>query len=1031
MKELKKKVIYTCLTANYDKLFDHKYINQEWDYVCFTDNEDLKKNEFSSWQIKPLCFDELDDVRNQRWHKMHPHILFPEYEESLYLDTNIDILDKSIFEDIEKVKEQGARISLGPHFERSNLYDEMKVCEVLGKDDSKIIKKQEELIRESGFTGEYGVFFENNIIYRNHNDLEAIKAMEDWWWWVENYSRRDQLSLIYVLWKNKMQILPLSKVTYRDNSGVKFVSNKNHVTKEELLVQRDELQKELNDKREEYFRNTAHSQQLFEKKEKSLQKKVHDQSVLIANLEKNVYEMRTSLRWKVPNFIFKIYKNKIKKIIPKPFFSKIVNPSVDFFRKSSLKYEYNKSGRVDVIVPLYNGYDFFKECFDSLIETTNSSECRLIIVNDCSFERKTLEYIKKIREREIENVVILNNKKNLGFIGSVNRGMKYDKSNDVILLNSDTVLTEGWLAKMKKAAYSRGDVGTVTPISNNAALVSFPNQWEDNDIPKGQTLKSLSKIVEKTSNKIYPEIPSPVGFCMYIKRKVIDDVGFFDRIYGMGYGEENDFGMRAYRIGYRHILDDATFILHKGSMTFDKYEKKQELLEHNLEILHERYPELNGMLIKFNEKNTLLEVYNNIKAGIEPDIYEKKAVLYVLIDEVDNQLSGALVHVKNLIEKSGDIYNKCLLYRKGNTIFLVFYSKIFGLIRHKFSFENNFDHIKDFQHFEIEEIVKSIIKKFNIDIVHFQTPQDLPLSLISVAKKLGKRVFLTAHDYLLLCPNFTLTKKDCVGKFEFCNFEKNLDICKKCLEETMNVKNINDLFFEKRKLFISKNVLPFLDTIFVPSESLKNNLEKNLSIESKNKFIVIPHGVGDDKFQKKEIIGQDILRIAHVGVFSEVKGSRNFGKIAELFANSTFVEFFIIGKIDDWETLNKIEKYKNVKILGAYKNPKELNKIFESNKINLVLLLSIWPETFSYTLSEAWLNGIPVISFDLGAQSDRINKFSGGWTVSLKESVKGISDIINDIIKDKKVVLNMAKRIKMQKTETENVREYQKYYSGL
>jgi hypothetical protein len=294
-----KKVIYTCLIGGYDKLIDHKYINPDWDYICFTDDLSIKNKNNSSWKVKPLIFNKLDDVRNQRWHKINAHLILSEYEESLYLDTNIEILNDGIFEDIEKVKSQkNIKISLGYHFERDNLFDEFIECKKLGKDNIDILNEQEKKIRESGFSGKFGVFFENNIIYRRHNDKDVVKIMNEWWWWIKNYSRRDQLSLTYVLWKNNYRILPLNKKTYRESDKVKFIFSEKHITKEELIFQRDNLKNDLNikDKR-------------IEEKNKEIEDKNKEIDIKNKEIEeknKEILLLKSSKFWKLRNFYLKV-----------------------------------------------------------------------------------------------------------------------------------------------------------------------------------------------------------------------------------------------------------------------------------------------------------------------------------------------------------------------------------------------------------------------------------------------------------------------------------------------------------------------------------------------------------------------------------------------------------------------------------------------------------------------------------------------------------------------------------------------------
>lgn len=196
-----KKVIYTCITNRYDNLFVHTYINNDWDYICYTDDKYLIDAQvYGNWIIKPLQFNELDNTRNNRWHKMHPHIILKEYDHSIYIDGNIDIKTSYLFECVDKMINDGQTLSIPPHFERNCLYDEAKVLIENRIDDVNIINSQIRKYENEGFPKKNGLS-ENSLIYRFHNDDKIISMMEDWWDILKNYSKRDQLGLFYVLWK--------------------------------------------------------------------------------------------------------------------------------------------------------------------------------------------------------------------------------------------------------------------------------------------------------------------------------------------------------------------------------------------------------------------------------------------------------------------------------------------------------------------------------------------------------------------------------------------------------------------------------------------------------------------------------------------------------------------------------------------------------------------------------------------------------------------------------------------------------------
>ena len=210
----KRKVIYTCITSNYDVLEDHRFINPNCDYICFS-NTITPNSKNRSWEIRPLKHKAADPQRTQRWHKIFAYKLLPEYNESLYVDGNIEFLNESVFRDVDRMKESDTVFASAPHPSRDCIYDEAEACITLKKDKKNIINKQINLIKKDKFPAHYGMF-ENGIMYRQHNNDELKKIMREWWWWIENYSVRDQLSLTYVLWKNNFNCKKLTNHTYRD-----------------------------------------------------------------------------------------------------------------------------------------------------------------------------------------------------------------------------------------------------------------------------------------------------------------------------------------------------------------------------------------------------------------------------------------------------------------------------------------------------------------------------------------------------------------------------------------------------------------------------------------------------------------------------------------------------------------------------------------------------------------------------------------------------------------------------------------------
>ena len=242
-----RKTIYTCITNRYDNLFVHTYINNDWDYICFTDDKYLiDAKMYGNWIIKPLCnYDRggvnADNTRINRWHKLHPHIILKDYDYSLYIDSNIDIKTSYIFECVDKARSKNIDISIPPHFERDCIYDEANIVMQLKIDDENIVNKQIKLYREEGFPEHYGLT-ENSIIYRNHKSDKVISIMEEWWEFIENYSKRDQLSLFYILWKNDIYMVYLTDVAIKlDTKNFDSFAHRNGIISIEDLYKKGYL----------------------------------------------------------------------------------------------------------------------------------------------------------------------------------------------------------------------------------------------------------------------------------------------------------------------------------------------------------------------------------------------------------------------------------------------------------------------------------------------------------------------------------------------------------------------------------------------------------------------------------------------------------------------------------------------------------------------------------------------------------------------------------------------------------------------
>ena len=250
---------------------------------------------------------------------------------------------------------------------------------------------------------------------------------------------------------------------------------------------------------------------------------------------------------------------------------------------------------IDIIIPVYNAYDDVVRCVAS-VRKHAGADCRIVLIDDASPDVRIKSLFRELASERDPRMMFLANANNSGFVGTVNRGMSLSR-NDVLLLNSDTIATSRWLKKIQRCAASDCRIGTITPFSNNAEICSYPLFCQNNPLD-GVDIERINQAMEAASMPDYPDIPTAVGFCMFVRRELLDSIGLFDAdTFGLGYGEENDFCMRAMKAGYRNVLCDDTFVAHVGSQSFTA--QTQALKERNSQLLFAKHPEYLDLVQRF------------------------------------------------------------------------------------------------------------------------------------------------------------------------------------------------------------------------------------------------------------------------------------------------------------------------------------------------------------------------------------------------------------------------------------------------
>jgi len=225
----------------------------------------------------------------------------------------------------------------------------------------------------------------------------------------------------------------------------------------------------------------------------------------------------------------------------------------------------------DIIIPAWNQLEYTKNCLESIFKNTHYPY-RLVIIDNAS-EQPTRNYLQKLSEQK--KIFLLCNEQNLGWIKAINQGIKISSAPYICLMNNDTLTTDGWLTEMVFVAENNPQVGIVNPSSNN-----FGQK------PEGLTIDDYALTLKRYHGQ-WQEL-SATGFCMLIKREIIDKVGFFDERYNLGYFEETDFYLRAIKKGFLAARAKAAYVYHYEKVSFRKFDI-EKLKETNRNLFYSRW----------------------------------------------------------------------------------------------------------------------------------------------------------------------------------------------------------------------------------------------------------------------------------------------------------------------------------------------------------------------------------------------------------------------------------------------------------
>ena len=608
-----------------------------------------------------------------------------------------------------------------------------------------------------------------------------------------------------------------------------------------------------------------------------------------------------------------------------------------------------RDAKINVIVPVYRGRMETLRCISSVLGAKCDTSFELIVINDASQDKILSEILEKYASEALFTLLI--NKRNRGFIYSVNRGMAYHSDRDVILLNSDTEVYDGWVDRMVYAAYKMENIGTVTPLSNNATICSYPHTLYDNQFPLELCNSELDKLVAEVNQDIYVETPTAVGFCMYIKNKCLRETGYFDeKAFGRGYGEENDFCQKAIRNGWKNIIAANVYVYHSGSASF--LTEKTLRIRNALNVLDKRYPDYRADIDMFIQNDPLAQARNNIDMGRLRKARRKNNIL--LISHNRGGGTERLIHeyISPMIKKGMSIY--FLRPKAGNPEC--------GIFSH-----HAIKSLPNLPPIELDDInnLIALIRELEISEIHLHSlvdfNADAAIHLTNVISKAQIPFYINLHDYAVICPRINLVDQDGC----YCG-EPDINGCNQCLHDRGSIFNVSDIVIWRD---VQSRLLDQAEKILVPDKDVAQRLGRYFSNYYYN---VVPHEADLEihPIEKITLTEDKKLRIVIIGAIDKIKGYDVLLACARDVKNRNLpLEFVLMGYSMNNQTL----KANGVIYAGKYQDATALETLRKLDP-HIIWLPSIWPETYCYTLSIALKAGFPVAAFDIGAIASRLRK---------------------------------------------------------
>ncbi len=622
---------------------------------------------------------------------------------------------------------------------------------------------------------------------------------------------------------------------------------------------------------------------------------------------------------------------------------------------------------VAVVLPVHGTGDAANReatlaCLAALDETLPAGTA-LVIVDDASTDPALVEALQARASRP--RVSLIRTRDNLGFCAAANAGLRaawrLAPARDIVLLNSDTIPARGWIERLREAVHAAEDIGTASPLSNDATILSYPRPDRRNPIP--EDIAATGALAD-AAGTAPADLPTGVGFCLYLRRECLGATGLLRAdLFAQGYGEENDFCRRAAWLGWRHIAVPRAYVAHLGGGSFGA--ATASLVARNSQAMERLHPGYADTIARWVEADPLAPARRSLDAARLAARKRRETALLVTHDDGGGVERAVRARIAEITAGG----RQALLLRP------VLLGDGEGEKRYRAGICRLDDDAGAFPNLSFRvpgELapLRALLRRQKVSAIEIHHLLGHDRAVLRLAQSLGVPVAWHVHDYACVCPRVTFSLPD--GRY--CGEPAELAACEACIADHGRRDGAELTVAALREASAAALALA---PVVVPSADVATRLARHLPgvaarVARPENDAALPPLAPPPRTSRR--------RVAVPGAIGPEKGYDVLLACARDAASRDLpLEFVVVGySLDD----ARLMETGRVWVTGRYEEA-EGEALLRAQGASLAFIPSTCPETWCFALSLAWRAGLSVGAFDLGAQAERVRATGRGFLLPL------------------------------------------------